>query len=77
MSDETWHISDLEQDRIREYVSSIVNPNLKPWVFANTIQLILNGLHQYRKKQMFLMEERPITVDEFIQEFWKLEDPTA
>lgn len=71
----TWHVSDHELDIIQQYVSQIVSPFNKPDVFTMTYNSIVNGLQAHRKKQMFMMEPDPITVEDYIRFFWEKDDP--
>ena len=75
--DEGWFIKDHELKEIHQYLESVVNPILRPSIYNATLQSIISGLQRHRKKQLFLMEETPISVTEFIQLWWAKEDDVS
>ncbi len=70
-------ISEQDKDEIWRYVSSIISEHLRPWVFTHTYQSILCGLHNHRRKQLFLGEVVPISAQDWIALYWEQPDDAA
>lgn len=70
-------ISDKELQEIEAYISQSTSHVLRPHVYNAILQSIISGLSRHRKKQLFMMEDIPISVADFIRGYWAKDDDIA